>query len=103
MATFSRGSKRPQPQRDSNSSGGTDVHAMRGTTARNKDKLKSDHDRTMSAKPAARKDEFGSDHNVDKRVEAQVRKGREQGRANLEFRESGQDVRVGKRKNKSRR
>jgi len=103
MATFSRGSSRPQPQRDSNSSGGTDVRSRRGTTAKNKDKLKSDHDRTMSAKPAARKDEFGSDHNADHRVAAQVRKGREKGRANLEFRESGQDVRTGGRKNKSRR
>lgn len=72
---------------------GTDVRATRGTKSRNKDKLKSDRDRTMSAKPGAHRDEFGSEHNVDDRKTAQRRKGRQGGRQNLNQRERPQDVR----------
>lgn len=99
MAMAGRPTKgRTQSQRNSTTRRGVDAQATRGNQAKNKDKLGSDRDRTMSTKPAANRDEFGSRHNRDDRTRAQQKKGREGGHANLAFRESAQDVRKPKGK-----
>ncbi len=81
----------PQSQRNSNQSRGTDARAMRGTTAKNKDNLKSDRKARAAANPVAQQDQFGSRHNADNIKAEQVKKGRRPGQ-NLAQRESGQDT-----------
>jgi hypothetical protein len=64
---------------------------MRGTTAKNKDNLKSDRKARAAANPVAQQDQFGSHHNEDNIKKEQRRKGRTSGQ-NLAQRESGQDT-----------
>lgn len=86
----------PQPQRSSNSTRGVDAQTMRGTKSMNKDKLKSDRDRTLSVK-GANQDQFGSGHNNDKRTKsAKQLRGGPRAERDLAYRESQQDIRTDK-------
>jgi hypothetical protein len=70
---------------------------MRGTTAKNKDRLKPDRQKNMAGKPAANKDQFGSRHNEDAITKEQRRGGGPAiGRQDFAFRESAQDTRKGR-------
>jgi hypothetical protein len=80
-----------QSPRSSNEYRGADARALRGSTARNKDKLKHDHDARAAMNPEAQQDQFGSRHNRDDIKAEQRRKGRPHGR-NLAARESAQDT-----------
>ncbi|HVX86991.1 MAG TPA: hypothetical protein VH253_19560 [Phycisphaerae bacterium] len=80
-----------QSQRNSSRSRGADTRALRGATARNKDKLKHDHDARAAINPEAQQDQFGSRHNRDNIKAEQRRKGRPHG-PNLAARESAQDI-----------
>ena len=84
-------SSRPQSQRSSNQTRGTDARSQRGQQARSRNTLKSDRDNTMSTKPVAQRDQYGSRHNADDIKGNQKRRGRTAG-ANLEQRESAQDL-----------
>jgi hypothetical protein len=66
---------------------------MRGTTAKNKDHLKSDRKARAAANPAAQQDQFGSRHNEDNIKNEQRKKGRTSGGGqNFGLRESAQDT-----------
>jgi hypothetical protein len=58
----------------------------------NKNNLKSDHDASLSANPAAQQDQFGSKHNHDKLAKQQRETGQPGGKSDLSFRESAQDT-----------
>jgi len=82
---------RPQSKSSAKSAAGSGGRAYHATAAKNKDKLKSDHDSTMSANPAAQQDQFGSRHNDDKAKLEQRRITKPRGASDLAFRESAQD------------
>ena len=78
-------SSRPQSQRNSNQSRGTDARAMRGTVAKNKDQLKSRRVENMAGKPAAQLDQYGSRHNDDNLKKEQRRAGAPRGTRGFRF------------------
>jgi hypothetical protein len=87
------GMTRPQSQRDSNQSRGTDARGIRGTRAKNKDRLKSDRQENMAGKPGANKDQFGSRHNRDEITSQQKTFGKPRGKQDYGVRESPQQTR----------
>jgi hypothetical protein len=87
------GMTRPQSQRDSNQSRGTDARAKRGLRAKNKDRLKSDRQENMAGKPGANKDQYGSRHNRDEVTSQQAVFGKPRGKQDYGFREGPQETR----------
>jgi hypothetical protein len=68
---------------------------MRGTSAKNKDRLKPDRQKNMAGKPAANQDQFGSRHHDDAVKKEQRRAGKPaSGHQDFAFRESAQETRV---------
>ncbi len=85
-------SSKPQTQRGSKQSSTSGTRTKHGTSAHNKDALRSDRSNTMSEKPAEKKDQFGSAHNKDAVKTSQRTRGQPGGKQDLAFRESGQDT-----------
>lgn len=85
-------STRPQSQRSSQQTRGTDTRSQRGQQSRTRNTLKSDRDNTQSTKPTAKRDQYGSRHNEDDIKIHQRQRGRPTGEQNTVARESAQDT-----------